>query len=231
MIKVITGLLLVSTIVLVPAPEVKVAGAMKNIMMKGDLSAHLNFDTLNKTNLYGLGPVAGLKGEIIVLDGKVYTTSADGKKLKNAENEVSGAAMLVYSHVSKWKATTVEVVINSYAELESLVEKIAASNGFDTDQPFPFKIIATPQKITYHVIDWKEGVVHTMDNHNQFAYAGKMADSPVTMLGFYSKHHQSIFTHHTTFMHVHVLDDNTKTVGHLDESQIKGLLTIYLPGK
>jgi acetolactate decarboxylase len=70
-----------------------------------------------------------------------------------------------------------------------------------------------------------------MGNHKQFAYAGEMINTPVTMLGFYSKHHQSIFTHHTTFMHVHLLDDKTKTVGHLDELQIKGLLTIYLPEK
>lgn len=70
-----------------------------------------------------------------------------------------------------------------------------------------------------------------MGNHKQFAYAGEMINTPVTMLGFYSKHHQSIFTHHTTFMHVHLLDDKTKTVWHLDELQIKGLLTIYLPEK
>lgn len=231
MLKIITGLLFVTTMFLVQVPEVKVAGAMKNIMMKGDLSAHINLDTLDKPNLYALGPVAGLKGEIIVLEGKVYTTSVDGKKLKNAENEVSGAAMLVYSHVLKWKANTVEVTINSYAELESLVEKTAAANGFDTDKPFPFKLVTTSQRVTYHIIDWKEGVEHTMDNHKQFAYAGHIANSPVTMLGFYSKHHQSIFTHHTTFMHVHVLDDKVKTVGHLDESEIKGLLTIYLPEK
>ena len=70
-----------------------------------------------------------------------------------------------------------------------------------------------------------------MDNHKQFAYTGKMANSPATMLGFYSKHHQSIFTHHTTFIHVHIMDDKTKTVGHLDELQIKGLFTVYLPEK
>lgn len=229
--KIITGLLLVSTIVLVRAPEVKVAGAMKNIMMKGDLSAHINVDTMDKTNLYALGPAAGLKGEIIVLDGKVYTTLADGKKLKNTENEVPGAAMLVYSHVPKWKASTVEVTVNSYAELESLVEKTAAANGIDTDKPFAFKLSATPQKTMYHVIDWKQGVEHTMENHKQFAYAGKMVNSPVTMLGFYSRHHQGIFTHHTTFMHVHVLNNKTKTVGHLDVPQIKGLVTLYLPVK
>ena len=229
MIKLIAGLLFVSAFTFIQVPEVKVAGAMKNIMMKGDLSAHLNLDTLNKTNLYGLGPVAGLKGEIIVLDGKVYTTSVDGKELKNKENKIADAAMLVYSYVPKWKAVTIDAAVSNYTELELLIEKKAAANGFDTDKPFAFRVVSTKAKASYHVIDWKEGTAHTMDNHKQFAYTGKMANSPVTMLGFYSKHHQSIFTHHTSFMHVHIMDDKIKTVGHLDELQIKGLLTVYLP--
>ncbi len=231
MIKLITGFLLAGGIVLVQIPEVRVAGAMKNIMMKGDLSAHLNLDTLNKTNFFGLGPVAGLKGEIIVLDGKVYTTSLSGKQLENNENKVADAAMLVYSYVPKWKVITMDVTITSYAELEFFIEKTAVANGFDANKPFAFKVVAIPEKATYHVINWKDGVAHTMDNHNQFAYAGKMINNPVTMLGFYSKHHQSIFTHHTTFMHVHVLDDMTKTVGHLDDIQIKGKIKIYMPEK
>ncbi|MBC7934239.1 MAG: acetolactate decarboxylase [Rhizobacter sp.] len=229
MIKLITGFLLAGAIMLVNVPEVKVAGTMKNIMMKGDLSAHLNLDTVNKTNLYGLGPVAGLKGEIIILDGKVYTTSLNGKQLENKENKVSSAAMLVYCYVPKWKAITIDAAISNYAELESVIEKTAAAEGIDAGKPFPFKIAGTTEKATYHIIDWKEGVDHTIDNHKKFAFAGNMVNQKVTMLGFYSKHHQSIFTHHTTFMHVHIMDDDTKNVGHLDELQLNGLFTVYLP--
>lgn len=35
--------------------------------------------------------------------------------------------------------------------------------------------------------------------------------------GFYSTHHQSIFTHHRKFMRVHLLDKKSLTVGDLDE--------------
>lgn len=229
MIKLITGFLLAGAIMWVSVPEVKVAGTMKNIMIKGDLSAHLNLDTVNKTNLYGLGPVAGLKGEIIVLDGKVFTTALNGKQLENNENKVSDAAMLVYSYVPNWKAITIDAAISDYAELESVIEKTAAAEGIDAGKPFPFKIAGTTEKATYHIIDWKKGVDHTMDNHKKFAFAGIMVNQKVTMLGFYSKHHQSIFTHHTTFMHVHIMDDRTKNVGHLDQLQLKGPFILYLP--
>lgn len=227
---------IVISLVLFPAmvvkvPEVKVSGAMKNVMMKGDLSAHADIDTMNKVHLYGLGSVAGLKGEIMVFDGKVFSTTKDGNKLVNLQDKVSEAALLVYSNVEEWKAVSINTTINNYAELEKLVETTAKANEYDTDVPFAFKVEAVPEKISYHVIDWKEGTVHTMENHKQFAYTGEFFNSGITMLGFYSTHHQSIYTHHTTFMHVHLLDDKTKTVGHLDELSLKGTVIIYLPEK
>lgn len=229
MIKLIVAILVSALLFISNLPEVKVSGAMKNVMMNGNLSAHLDIDTLNKVHLYGLGPVAELKGEIMILNGKVFTTAKVGNKILNQQDKVSKAALLVYSNVEKWKAVSISTIINNYAELEKLVETTAKENGYDTELPFAFKINAIPAKAIYHVIDWKKGVKHTMDNHKQFAYAGEMTNSPVSMLGFYSKHHQSIFTHHTTFMHVHLLDEKTETVGHLDDLLIKGLVTIYFP--
>jgi acetolactate decarboxylase len=227
MVKTIIAIFVSTVGFFVIPPEVKVSGAMKNVMMNG----HLNIDTLNKVHLYGLGPVAGLKGEIMVLDGKVFSTSKDRGELLNQQDKVSKAALLVYSNVEKWKPVIISIVINSYAELEKLVENTAKANGYDTEIPFAFKIELLPEKISYHVIDWKEGVVHTMENHKQFAYEGQFAKSGTILLGFYSKHHQSIFTHHTTYMHVHLLDEKTKTVGHLDDLQVKGQIMIYLPEK
>ena len=43
---------------------------MKNVMWKGELHGNLKLDTIsNKTNLYGLGPVEYLAGEILIIDG------------------------------------------------------------------------------------------------------------------------------------------------------------------
>lgn len=228
---IITVLLLHLKSVNDPVPEVKVLGAMKNMMMNGDLSAHADIDTLNNIHLYGLGPVADLKGEIVILDGKVFSTTKDSNKLLNQQDKVSKAAFLVYSSIEKWKAVSINAIINNYAELEKLVATTARKNGYDTEQPFAFKISVVPSKATYHVIDWKKEVEHTMDNHKQFAYSGEIINSQVTMLGFYSTHHQSIFTHHTTYMHIHILDERTSVVGHLDDVQVNGSVTIFLPEK
>lgn len=155
MVKIIPAILVSATVFIVTPPEVKVSGAMKNVMMKGDLSTHLDIDTLNKLHLYGLGPVADLKGEIMILDGKVFTTTKDDSKLLNQQNKISKAALLVYSNIEKWKIVRFNTAINSYAELEKLIETTAKENGYDTELPFAFKINAVPAKAAYHVIDWK----------------------------------------------------------------------------
>jgi acetolactate decarboxylase len=70
-----------------------------------------------------------------------------------------------------------------------------------------------------------------MENHKQFAYAGQFVNEKTILLGFYSRHHQGIFTHHSTYMHVHISDVKTKTTGHLDDIRSNSAITIYLPEK
>ena len=231
MIKFSICLLAFISALMVTMPEVKVSGSMKNIMVYGNLSASINIDTVHKTHLYGLGPVAGLKGEMMIIDGKVFSSSINDNEIIHQQNKNSRAAMLVYSTVEQWKSFKIKANVNSYAELEKLVEKTAKDNGYDMETPFTFKIDLIPQKVNYHIIDWKEGTAHTMNNHKQFAFSGMFEHKKVLLLGFYSTHHQSIFTHHTSFMHIHILDEKTQTVGHLDDLQINDALTIYLPEK
>jgi acetolactate decarboxylase len=218
-------------IFLLDSPEIKVAGAMRNIMMKGDLSAKVDLDTLSKTHLYGLGPVANLKGEIMVLDGQVFSSENIDNQALNKKNNVSKAAMFVYCYVDKWKSKIVKANVGKYNELEKLVEESAKNEGIDLEKPFVFKVEAQPKILDYHIIDWKNGEKHTMENHKQFAFNGSVKESKFVLLGFYSNKHHSIFTHHSTNMHLHVLDEKTETVGHLENIGLNEDITIYFPQK
>lgn len=229
MIKALLITFLLSIIIFEVPPEVKVSGAMRNIMMEGDLSAHINLDTIDKTHLYGLGPIANLKGEIMILDGTIYSSTREAKQTINQQDKVNQAAMLVYSKVQKWREIKLQVDIDNYFELEKLIESTAHENGYDTEVPFSFKIEANVDSVSYHIIDWKKGAHHTMENHMQYAYNGQFNKEKLILLGFYSRHHKSIFTHHTTFMHVHLMDKKTKTVGHLFTFKMKGEMIIFFP--
>jgi acetolactate decarboxylase len=52
------------------------------------------------------------------------------------------------------------------------------------------------------------------------------------MVGFFSTEHQAVFTHHDTFMHLHLMTEDKKQMGHLEELRFKpGQMRLLLPGK
>lgn len=61
--------------------EVKFTGTMMNVMQKGELAGTIDLDTISiKEHLYGLGPVEYLRGELLIIDGRSYssTVASDG---------------------------------------------------------------------------------------------------------------------------------------------------------
>lgn len=209
---------LLSLFAVAPPVEVRVAGEMKKIMQKGDLSAHIALDTLlRQDHLYGLGPAEGIKGELLILDSKAYWCRAGNKGLETRVENSARAAMLVYARVPAWKTVPVPNAVSDYAALEKTIATLAAANGQSLQEPFPFLVTGKVTAASWHVIDWKDGVPHTFDNHKQFARFGNSNNETVTLLGFYSGKHHSIFTHHSTNMHVHILDEKKSIVGHLEE--------------
>jgi len=211
--------------------EVKKAGAMKNIMHKGDLSVYISLDTLlTQQHIYGLGPAEGIKGELIILDSKAYWCKAENGKINTSINNNAKAAMLVYTQVPAWKSVSITDKIKDYTAFEKIVEKIASQNGQSLEKSFPFMITGNVVNASYLVIDWKEGITHTFGNHTQFARYGSFNKEPVILLGFYSNKHQGIFAHHSTNIHVHITDKKKTVVGHIKEiSTSAASITLLIP--
>ena len=199
--------------------QVKVAGEMRSIMQRADFSASIKLDTLTQSGLFGLGVVEGLKGEIIILDGKSYVTSIANSNFSTTNKLDTKAAMFVYQNVGSWSKTTGTRAIQNLADLEKYLEEVRTKNKL-ANTPFAFLIGSAKGKINYHVIDWKDGIDHTMANHKQFAKVGELSSEGVTILGFYSNQHQGVFTHHDTKLHLHVISSDSKIVGHVDQLQI-----------
>lgn len=62
--------------------KVKYAGALKNMIHKGDSSAKANLLDLRQVpNLYALGALENLKGEIQIFDGQPFNTMVDNNQL------------------------------------------------------------------------------------------------------------------------------------------------------
>ncbi len=227
---IILVLLILLTGVPAKPPIVHVAGTLRNIMLKGDLSAHLTLDSLIKQpHLYGLGPVAGLQGELLLFDSNPYVCRVEQGQPATHQDASASAAMLVYASVPRWKAVSVRAKVSNFADLEQQLQNWCRAHGIDGSEPFPFRLSGSVSRVSYHIIDWKEGATHTTDNHKQFAYSGTLTNAPVELLGFYSNRHQGVFTHHTTNLHIHLMNADRTLVGHLDDIAFTGPMTLHLP--
>ena len=209
---------------------VSVSGEMRKIMQQGDLRATIDLDSLkNLKHLFGLGVAENLHGEIVLLDGDAHITRLQGDSLLNAETFNVKASLLVYCQVESWIAETIHNPILSLEALQTFVEQKRDEHHLDPHKPFPFVIIANKDRIDYHVIDWDTNTAHTPANHKQFARSGVLNNEDVTLIGFYSDHHQGIFTHHNSNVHIHVYGHRSKITGHTDGVQLTAPFELRLP--
>jgi acetolactate decarboxylase len=217
---------------LADAQEVQHRGTARNVMMGINLRAHVSLDTLlQKPGFWGIGPVDSLQGEITVMNSTVFISAVkeDGQIETYHNNEIK-APFLVYSYVSDWESNAILVNINSLKDLELELTRYAQLFNLNAEKPFPFRIKAQAKKLEYHIImkDWSI-TEHNHDIHKASKRIYAMEDTPVELLGFYSRMHEGVFTHKGDFIHVHFVQEDQKISGHVDHIELKGKITLALP--
>jgi acetolactate decarboxylase len=212
--------------------EVKHAGALKNAMKKGDLTPKIELKSLkDKKNLYALGAVGYLKGEVQIFDSKPMTTFVDkSNKLQYDHTYGKNASLLVYAQVKDWVEYKIPNDIRSREQFEEYIEEKAEEHGLDTEEPFVFLIDGTIRSNSWHVINWNPNdKVHSHQKHVESGIHNTMKDTPILMLGFFSMYHSGIYTHHTTSMHIHFMTKDKKISGHSDNMILGSNMILKLP--
>ncbi len=208
-------------------PNLVAVGAMKNVMWKGELHSRIALDTIaNKTGLYGLGPVSYLKGELLINDGKAYVSSVTGDTtMRVAQTFKSTEPFFVYGHVTQWKEIEIPADVKTLEDLEQFTDTQTASNK----RPFAFKLTGKVANASIHVQNLPDGTKVTSP---EIAHRGQVnytiTNKEVTIIGFFSTTHQGIFTHHDSFVHMHLITKDENTMGHVDALEI-GKMKLYLP--
>ncbi len=113
-------------------PQVKIAGALRNVMMKGQLQGTIYLDSIKaKSGLLGVGPEEFLKSEITVVDGKSYRSVVlTSTTMKVSETYELKAPFFVYSNVTNWRTEKLPKNINDVGQLDSYLQKISKNaNG------------------------------------------------------------------------------------------------------
>lgn len=218
--------------------EVKSIGDLKTVFGMGVGTAITNLKDLKSENLYAIGPVEHLDGEITVLDGKPYIGKVNEKDKVHIQHSLDvKAPILVYSNVKKWRSFNFDHDAATMSELEKKIESAAKKAGLDVEKPFPFLIQGAPSEITFHIVRRKNestaspgshddhGTHHRKKEGHGHGSAANMSlfskkKSSGTVLGFFSKKHQGIYTHHDSFVHMHFLTDSKQETGHVDALKV-----------
>ena len=208
--------------------KVHITGEMRNVMWKGKLEGNIYLDTIsNKSNVVGLGPLEYLGGEIIVIDGKSYKSIViSDSRMEVVETFNIKAPFFAYANISNWSEELLDVDIQTMQQFESFLDnKLSGSS-----QPFMFKLAGFVKEATIHVVNLPVGAkVSSPNDAHKGQVKYQMENQEAEIVGFFSKEHKGIFTHHDTYLHLHLMTKDKQMMGHLDELSIeKGKMRLFL---
>lgn len=205
-------------------------GALKEIM-SGNLDSNIKLDELKEVpNLYALGAMAGLKGEIQIINSQPYNSRVTAENFTVDKDFNASAALLVYTQVPEWQEFSIPKAILTLKQFEDFLEYTAVKAGVDTSRPFPFMIDGYVRKIDWHIVNWDENnASHSRESHLASGLNGIMVEEDVEILGFYSKDHKGIYTHHDANWHMHFNAKDQNLAGHLDDLLLGEYMTLKLP--
>jgi acetolactate decarboxylase len=210
-------------------PDVQVAGAMKNVMWKGELAGIIRLEDIeNKEGLYGLGPLSYLQGEVLINDGKAYVSRVVTDTTMVVEATFAAEApFLVYGNVTEWQELELPATITNAKALERHLDTLTQSYK----RPLVFKLKGEVTTAEIHIQNLPKGTKvssPTEAHQGQTNYA--LGREQVEIIGFYSTEHQGIFTHHDSHIHLHLITQDETKMGHLDAVELKPeKVSLYLP--
>ena len=186
-------------------------------MHGGDARGRIALADVVAPTTIAVGALAGLRGEVTVLDGKVRTSRVSGDAIVTTDGAGDGqAALLVVSRVPAWRSVTLRAPIADAAALATALREA----GLRPDAPAAFVVEGTLTVLDWHVVDGP---------HEHGAPSGLVRHTPgrALVVGFYSTAHEGVFTHMGESIHAHVwIDDAT---GHVDQMAFAAGATLRIP--
>lgn len=210
--------------------EVRWIGELRTVHRDGDARPRADLREIEfGPGTFAIGPLAGLRGEITVVDGNAYIARIEDDR-ETVESDVDREApFLVLGHVASWQALPLPDQVRDVAELERWLPDAAASAGLRQGEPFPFKIETADSSVGYHVISNPDPGDQVDRPHRELMRFFTIVERPVVLLGVHSENHAGVFTHHGASTHIHVVGGDGLRSGHVDELNLGPGSVVYLP--
>jgi len=195
--------------------QVSIVGQMKDVKWKGELQGKLALDSLpGGTAVYGMGPLSFLRGEIMVYGGRYYVARVlPDSSMQVKEEAHIEAPFFGYAVIPAWKSMNLPNTVWNLSQLQTWLGTL----NFNRGEAFMFRMEGQIQEARIHVVNLPEG---SQVRSPEDAHRGKvdyvLNQGIVSIIGFYSTRHRGIFTHHDTYLHLHLLSADKQKMGHVD---------------
>jgi len=214
-----------------------------------DTSGKVALSDIQKgSGFWGVGALAGLKGEIIQVDGQVLVSlGTDPDGTVHAPSDGDSAVLWASGKVTDWQSIAVPSNM-SQAEFEQFVTDQAQSAGLNMSEPFIFRVTGDYAHLIWHVVtgdkpgaDNNSSVGHgnalSHGGHNH-GHANKQSGMKLfrnpqasgQMVGVYSGDAlEGVVSHPGEKFHVHYIDNDNTVSGHVDQYSVKSGALLWLP--
>ncbi|MFM1745516.1 MAG: Acetolactate decarboxylase [Bacteroidota bacterium] len=201
--------------------NISVTGAMRETMWNGQLSGLIDLDSLkSQDHFFGLGPLEHLHGEIMLMGDTCYVSTVDPNGRAFVEKTYKAKApFFVCARVDGWESIQLPTGVSDNKRLETFLDSTTRKQP----RPFAFQMQGRVRSAQVHIMNLPPGtaVNEPADAHrHQADYF--IEDEVVRILGFFSTKHQRVFTHHDTFLHLHLITADGRLMGHVDSLELVG---------
>ena len=218
--------------------EVRAFGNFTRMAHSGHAPAVVKLAALGaRPGSYGVGALAGLRGEILLWDGKLLVTRGHSQEGRTEPPAAADeAALFASAQVGAWDEIAVPEAMTR-AQFEAFVASTAKSRGIDTERAFAFILRGALPSLKWHVVTGTaakhqgggQGAgAHSHGHAGNRVFEG--AQAAAILLGFYSGAAlEGVISHPGERFHVHYADPRFEVSGHADEYGVAKGALLALP--
>jgi alpha-acetolactate decarboxylase len=216
-------------------------GNFQRMMHTGDASGQVALAALSQqSGTWGVGATAGLKGEIVQIDGRLLVTpGSDTQGRVRAPQEGEQAVLFAGARVQAWHEVAVPRDMDA-AAFEAFVMERARTLGLSPDQPFVFRVEGRFPHLLWHVVTGEKGPGdgHAAHVKPDADHANERSDMRLfrqpgasgQLIGVYSGAAlEGAVSHPGERFHLHYADMGAAVSGHVDRYSVAAGDVLRLP--
>jgi len=211
-------------------PGVHLIGEMRRMFTERDIRPNVELSRLTtNAHLYALGPVAGLKGEVTVLDSQVFVSKVAGTQAVVSLEPKVKSVFLVYASVPAWRSVALPANAVTEQDLANFLQSQLPANTRSA-----FLVRGTAITARYHIQNYQGKAKElTHEAHDKAKVFLDLSNTPVELVGFFTNREDDggTFVHRGQTTHIHLISADRKHMGHLESIKLAPGAKLMLPAR